>query len=277
MVSRQRVAQARVPSGGAASHRTVRWSKQARRVEDLVRIRWKEQQVGCIGPPSWRLQQLWDKCRRIGQGLCPEEPWTPYWSAADVPTLATLRGLARLLRAQVKTQIAEDRHARSLCWKEWAEKDWEGSKTGVYRWCKNKEVDQLCMLQQLDGSFTADCLDMQQHVEEAWLPLFRMYATAEEPSWEDFVARFGRYFPERVDMPDEPLTVDTLRATLSRMKTTSSPGPDGWSVSELRALPGELLLQLVELLTTVASGGEWPGGIAERGHQPHIKGGRLPT
>ena len=45
-----------------------------------------------------------------------------------------------------------------------------------------------------------------------------------------------------------PITWQELKAKLKQMKTRSSPGPDGWRVLELRALPDRSLMQLCRLL-----------------------------
>ena len=60
----------------------------------------------------------------------------------------------------------------------------------------------------------------------------------------------------------EPLTVDELRRVLSRMKSSSSPGPDGWRVSELKALPDSLLERLATLLNVIEQTGCWPDALA---------------
>ena len=90
-----------------------------------------------------------------------------------------------------------------------------------------------------------------------------MYSHSPEPSWENFVAQFGDSIPSPSCMQERPLTATVLRSVLSKMRTASAAGLDGWRVAELRALPDSLLERLVELLSCVEQTGQWPQGVAE--------------
>ena len=95
-----------------------------------------------------------------------------------------------------------------------------------------------------------------------WMPIFQMYSDKSEPSWDDFVIRFGKYIPDTIGLHLPILTVDMFRETLNRMKSNSACGPDGWRAGELKNLPDEILARVVELLEIVEETGIWPNALA---------------
>ena len=56
----------------------------------------------------------------------------------------------------------------------------------------------------------ADPEEMDALVRDAWLPIFQMYQSRDQPSWEDFEREFGRYFGECCEMHLGSLTADEL-------------------------------------------------------------------
>ena len=95
-------------------------------------------------------------------------------------------------------------------------------------------------------------------MRDAWLLIFQMYHVDAEPSWGDFLQRFGAYFQPLCQIEEKPLSVPALRETIRRMASNSACGPDGWRAGELKALPEAMLERLVVMLTVVASTGLWP-------------------
>jgi len=99
---------------------------------------------------------------------------------------------------------------------------------------------------------------MDELVRNAWLPIFRMYDSAQPPSWIDFKKRFSDFFVEEHPMHIDRLDGAQLRRTLQRMRSKSAPGCDGWRVDELKLLPVVLLDRLGMLLNLIEDTGAWP-------------------
>ena len=140
---------------------------------------------------------------------------------------------------------------------------WSSTKTGVFKWCKGEEQQRVALVQKPDGHLTGNASEVDELLRKARLPVFQMYTDKPEPSWDAFEKRFGKHIPTCQNLCLEPLTVGELRRVLSRMKSSSSPGPDGWRVSELKALPDSLLERLASLLNVIEQTGCWPDALAQ--------------
>ena len=79
------------------------------------------------------------------------------------------------------------------------------------------------MLRRADGTYTADAAEVDDIMHRAWDPVFMKYASASEPAWSTFNARFGAYI-KRCPMHLEALTGECLRRALSKMHSGSSCG-----------------------------------------------------
>ena len=63
-------------------------------------------------------------------------------------------------------------------------------------------------------------------------------------------------------MQARPLTTQTLRRSLSKMRSSGSCGRDGWRIAEVKVLPAFFLDRLAVLLNTVGETGVWPQALA---------------
>ena len=82
------------------------------------------------------------------------------------------------------------------------------------------KAEGVVSLQQGDSA----CMDdVHSSMLESWLPIFRKFSTEQEPSYEEFKARYGRYIPY---LPHEvaPVTPEMLLNNLRLTKKGKSAG-----------------------------------------------------
>ena len=90
-------------------------------------------------------------------------------------------------------------------WKRCLFEDLQNTKAGVFAYCKGTAPVKCALLRRQDGTLTGNAGEVHELVRDAWLPIFQMYHVDAEPSWEDFVQRFGAYFPPLCQMEEKPL------------------------------------------------------------------------
>ena len=117
--------------------------------------------------------------------------------------------------------------------------------------CKGELNERADMISRPDGSLTCDIDEMDAFVCNAWLPIFRMYAYMPAPSWKRFKRSSGKHLGARHDMHIDSLSGEQLRRTLSRMRSKSAAGCDGWRVDVLKRLRLPLLDRLACLFNAV--------------------------
>ena len=130
---------------------------------------------------------------------------------------------------------------RQKQWRDCTRTQWASKPGEVYDLLKDLEHNDVSMLLRSDGTLTNTAQEVDALLRQEWLPIFQLYMDSPPPNWDRFEQRFGAHIPARIDMPDAPLTPLRLKETLRRMKTSASTGAGGWTVGELRQLPGEIL------------------------------------
>eukprot|EP00666_Eupelagonemidae_sp_cell4sb_P018005 gene18005-biopygen14326 len=130
----------------------------------------------------------------------------------------------------------------------------------VFRWCSRRSQSRVSTILRPDGTTTGNVAEMDRIIREAWSPILDRYATAPEPDWAPFEARFGRYIGSH-PLVLAPLTAADFRRTLARMSAQQAPGMDGWRVDEIKALPDVLLDRLAGLFDRIEVTGEWPTAL----------------
>ena len=118
------------------------------------------------------------------------------------------------------------------------------------------------MLQAADGSWIGNAKDIDEMLRGAWDPIFCVYASRPEPSWELFLERFGTYIGKH-PMEARRLKGEDLQRTLQRMKPMQASGSDGWRVSEMKRLPLTLLNKLADVLHMIEETGIWPAALEQ--------------
>ena len=103
---------------------------------------------------------------------------------------------------------------------------------------------------------TGDVHEIDAMLHEAWDEVFN--PTDAEPSVENFFRKYAAFIPQPTPMPREAFDVEALRKILQRMKSKGARGGDGWTVTELKALPDSILARLCTLLNTIDETGQWP-------------------
>ena len=117
-------------------------------------------------------------------------------------------------------------------------------------------------IKRLKGGETANLEDIHQGMLEAWLPIFRKFAEQQEPSYEAFKARYGKFIP-KFECKMESVSQIRLTNTIMRAKKGKCAGLDGWYESELAQLPGKSLDKLASLLNRVEVEGGWPTALLQ--------------
>ena len=120
---------------------------------------------------------------------------------------------------------ATDRDARVDAWKGWFAEDWQNARSGTFAWCESVAACKCFLLIRCDGSLTANAAEVDGFVRDAWLPIFRMHADSGEPDRGSVTNRCGAYFPAGSAMGNNELTVQALRASISRVKPSTACGP----------------------------------------------------
>ena len=100
------------------------------------------------------------------------------------------------MRKQAEGEQTAVRELRTGAWREWFANSWGSAQGLVAKWCKGEAEQNIVMLQRPDKTFTSDINEIDGMLHGAWMLIFRKYADQTEPSWEEFVNRFGDYIPE---------------------------------------------------------------------------------
>ena len=247
-------AQTREAEPGALSVRHRRVLRLARQLEELSRHLTRLAPAG--GPLPYLVVSLWAKAGRAGTTLLPELNWP-----ADPPRLPALNSLTQQVRDASYLLQAQVRRDRIQQWRLWMQDGWQAEPGKVYRWVAGGRAAPTAMLQRDVGGVTANVAEMDAILQEAWGPIFRMYASRPEPAWEPFLARYEHAIPPASPMVAEPITAEGLRSRLDRTSTRRAAGLDGWRTAELKALPLLLLAMLAALLNVVEATGTWPDAL----------------
>ena len=216
-----------------------------------------------VGTQTLVQQRLWNKCRRIGQAILKKDALHATWSCTSVPEVAQLDNLVQLLRAEVQALQKAARPQREKAWREKIVEDWSQSGAATYQWCKGDFDHKADMVERKDGSLTADPVEMDSLMHDAWMPVFQMYASKDQPSWEDFETRFGQHFAAKHEMHLNDLNGEKLLQVLRRLRSKSAPGMDSWKVDELKKLPVVLLDRSACMFNVIEETGLWPHSLTK--------------
>jgi hypothetical protein len=151
--------------------------------------------------------------------LDPRLAWVNILNAAAIPSLADLETLLTELHNLLDTQAERTRQIRRQLWNEWVQTSWHRKPKELYRYTGGTQRSTLTLLQKSDGNLTADPIELDQLLQDAWLPVFRLYDSLAEPTWEAFQQRFQRYIHCSPPVTLHRLTAKDLRATLQKQHT----------------------------------------------------------
>ena len=139
-------------------------------------------------------------------------------------------------------------------WKNWLRTDYRAA----CNWCKNADCEKFVMVQQEDGTHTANAEQVHALIEQTWIPIFKMHELGTRPTWQHFEEVFGDHIPVSCEYAVDELDGEKLRSACKKMKSASAPGADGWRVAELQVLPLQLFEKLAQVLNLVEETGTWP-------------------
>ena len=218
---------------GALPTLQLRLLKLLRRFEKYAR--WQHSFLGGTAP--YQVLCLWTTIRKDAATLLDA---TLHWSSAlrrvTLPNSAEVEQALQGLRGLFERQLAEQRHHRRHTWSMWVQQAWHSHPGRLYKYTKGEHPASAPLLRRVDGTSTANATDMDEILQKAWAPIFRIYADKPEPDWTAFYVRFRAYITS-VPMELSDLTGQDLATTLAHQSAKSAAGMDGWRVGELKRLP----------------------------------------
>ena len=104
---------------------------------------------------------------------------------------------------------------------------------------------------------TASLPDIHASLTDLWKSRWQRLADVPDPTWSRVIGFAHSHLP-RMPAKLHPLSVDLLQTTLATGKGLRTRGPDGWDRQDLRALSPCHWADIVQLLTMIEGGAEWP-------------------
>ena len=96
--------------------------------------------------------------------------------------------------------------------------------------------------------------EIHSELLDFWKQRWQVFANIPEPDWTRIV-EFVRAFVPRLTLRHSPLTVDIIRQASRSLETG---GPDGWRRLDVKALPDDILHDVVDLFSAIEGGIPWP-------------------
>ena len=209
------------------------------------------------------LHRTYDKIRALPQmGTSPRTSLPLRATRDHIPSWSALHALMGELERKGGQQAAIEEAARIREWQAWMKEAWQVQQGAVYKWIREDVYSPpVCVVARPGGSLTSNIEKMGRLLHNAWDPVLRKYADAQEPDLQGFIAEFGAHLMPCPRMPDTVITGQRLCSGLRKMPETTT-GTDGWSRKMLLALPLELFDWLVHFYTMIEEG-QWPEQLAE--------------
>ena len=132
----------------------------------------------------------------------------------------------------------------------------------MYRQLKEEDFSPpVVLIARPDDTPTANIQEIDELVRVARGPINRKYAVVPKPCPEDIKAKYGHVL-YRVPMLAKQLTGPYLRRPLMAMRSWGM-GLDGWGPQDLRALSGQVVDWLAQLLAMIQELGRYPAVLAQ--------------
>ena len=113
-----------------------------------------------------------------------------------------------------------------------------------------------------DGSLTAEPDEVDQQATAVWGRIYNGIGRTHSEAVAAYMQHNSGLVFERSACYQLPaLTVRDLRTACRGAKATAA-GPDCWAPAEWRLLSDEAIRRLVQLLTCIEQGGEWPAALS---------------
>ena len=162
------------------------------------------------------------------------------------------------IRVRCREEAQQHRKYRIQAWRSWMEEEWSSQRKRVFNVCSGDKVPPARRFLCPDGSFTAKFEDIDELMRNAWMQVFRKFASVPEPSWDEFRSQFEACIPH-CPFDIHCITGEELQQVLAKM--SGSPGLDGWRPAELKALPLTLMNALADLFNLIEKSGVWPAAL----------------
>ena len=168
---------------GALDIRAVRVGKLAGRCEELVR-KLHNRHVLDPMPQDWHA--LWQTCRQDGSELFPT--WTIWAQQPQLPDIGFLRELTGQLREHLHHENAQSKERRAKSWEGWFSEDWSTQRKHTHAFVRGDDTHACSILARPDGTATGNHREMDDLLQNAWKPIFRIYDESSPPLRTGFLS-----------------------------------------------------------------------------------------
>ena len=230
---------------GATCRETRRRLQKIRVLEEVTKI---TKQYDGPTVPSHEVMNLWKKLRKL-------DPTT----GSEIPQTEELRILLQQARQEQAIESKKLRTERIRMWKRNVVDNWNDDRTKVFQWIRNVEQSKTVLMEKADGSWTANCSEMDEAMHAAWDPILKKYLSDPEPDWMKFEERYSNYIEEH-PMRCEDITGGDVAKALRRTSSRKAAGVDGFRISELKLLPEDMIQMIAEFYNMVERT-HWPEAL----------------
>ena len=99
--------------------------------------------------------------------------------------------------------------------------------------------------------------EIAEALRKEWRERWMRHAATPAEQWQR-VSRFAQaYFP-RVEMSLKPISLSRWQSALKSFRANSARGPDAWCRDDLLHMPDQLQKELLQLITSIEEGEDWP-------------------
>ena len=100
--------------------------------------------------------------------------------------------------------------------------------------------------------------DIFAQFAKEWKARWDRHANTPESEWDPICEFFRLSHPDIPSQKYTPITIDQWKQSLRRKKKRAATGPDGWSRDDLLHLPDDLTKSILQLITQIELGKQWP-------------------
>eukprot|EP01060_Flectonema_neradi_P010365 TRINITY_DN1744_c0_g1_i8.p1 TRINITY_DN1744_c0_g1~~TRINITY_DN1744_c0_g1_i8.p1 ORF type:complete len:1749 (+),score=244.11 TRINITY_DN1744_c0_g1_i8:3140-8386(+) len=230
---------------GATSKETLKRLKRIHTLEKVLKLARQHD-----GPMTMthEITRLWDDLRKLDES-----------AKRSTPTIEEIVELLNEARREHAIAARETRQRRLTKWKRDAVDNWNDYPAKVFAQVRDAQYNRTVLMQKANEEWTANCMEIDREMQSAWEPILRKYKEKPEPDWDRFWKRYQKYI-QKHPMTCEDITTKDVAEALGRTSNRKAAGIDGFRVSELKALPKDVLPMIAELFNVIEDKG-WPEAL----------------
>ena len=248
----------KLPKEDLGTMRARKMGHAVRRAEELQRNGDNPERAS-RSATSWQL--IFRASRTVFAGCVPLDLFPN-----EMPARDTRQSALEAMREALRNTLDTIKSERIANWKSRMTMSSKGSGKLAYKWMRGDATTQCGLLERGDGKLTGCPEEIMEILSDKWMPVFRRYSTQTEPDPSIFLAEYENEVAKLATGVEPPrlqaLDAAELKVILSRMKTDTAPGLDGWTVADLKSLPNSCLNSLATFLQAVENTGVWPKALS---------------